>query len=35
MQQPSLNPIAQPVAPLTLRRGAFSRVEAIDVVRGW
>ncbi len=34
MLQPSLNPPIQPVKPQLLRRGAFARVEAIDVVRG-
>jgi uncharacterized membrane protein len=34
MQQPSLTPLAPPAGPPILRRGAFSRVETIDVVRG-
>jgi hypothetical protein len=34
MLQPSLTSLTQPAGPPTLRRGVFSRVEAIDVVRG-
>ena len=34
MQQPSITTVAQMAGPPTLRRGTFSRVEAIDVVRG-
>jgi uncharacterized membrane protein len=34
MQQPLLNSLTQPAGSPTHRRGAFPRVEAVDVVRG-